>query len=87
MMASQWGHSSRSSCRSFGRSFCVRKVLARDFLRSLRSWSAKGQYSTLNRGGGRDGESEALVPKRANWSRRADRTVRWIDLAVVMMKS
>lgn len=55
-------------------------------LRSLRSWSANGQNSTLNRGGGSTGERMG-VSRRAYWSRNAVKQARRTLFAVVMMSS
>jgi hypothetical protein len=64
----------------------ARRLLCFDSLRSARSWLAKGQNSTLKRGGGRMGVNVGHS-RRAYCSRRAVRQARRMDLAVVMMSS
>jgi hypothetical protein len=86
MHASQWGHISRSSYLSCGTAFFARRLLVFDSLRSFRSWSANGQNSTLNRGGGRMGVKVGFS-RRAYCSRRAVRQARRMLLAVVIISS
>jgi hypothetical protein len=84
MQASQCGQISRSSYLSCGAAFFARKLLVFDSLRSFRSWSANGQNSTLNRGGGRIGVNVG-DSRRAYCSRRALRQARRTLFAVMII--